>query len=150
MNIRRATVDDAEIIAEHRRLLVADLNWGDAQKREALKTEFIPYIRQALSEGKYLGWLAEIDGQVIAGAGLYIYDWLIHPDNPTGRRAYLMHVYTQPEYRRQGSARKIINLIIEWCRQEGFPTLFLHSRDPGQRLYKSMGFEPSNEMRLKL
>ena len=40
--------------------------------------------------------------------------------------------------------------IIGWCQREGFNRVTLHASDQGRRLYESLGFEPSNEMRLHL
>jgi GNAT superfamily N-acetyltransferase len=40
--------------------------------------------------------------------------------------------------------------MIEWCRREGFARVNLHASEDGRHLYESLGFEPSNEMRLKL
>ena len=33
--------------------------------------------------------------------------------HPTGKRAHLMNVYTRSEYRRQGIARKMVNMLID-------------------------------------
>jgi hypothetical protein len=40
--------------------------------------------------------------------------------------------------------------MIAWCRREGFARVTLHASDDGRHLYGSLGFEVSNEMRLKL
>ena len=40
--------------------------------------------------------------------------------------------------------------MIDWCRREGFARVTLHASTDGRHLYESLGFEASNEMRLKL
>jgi hypothetical protein len=40
--------------------------------------------------------------------------------------------------------------MVGWCRSQGFAGVTLHASDDGRHLYESMGFELSNEMRLKL
>lgn len=40
--------------------------------------------------------------------------------------------------------------MIDWCRHEGFTHVSLHASADGRSLYESLGFEPSNEMRLNL
>jgi hypothetical protein len=41
-------------------------------------------------------------------------------------------------------------LIIKWLKAEGFRSVVLHASDEGLELYKSMGFIPTNEMRMWL
>ena len=40
--------------------------------------------------------------------------------------------------------------MIAWCHREGFARVDLHASSDGRRLYESLGFEASNEIRLKL
>jgi hypothetical protein len=41
-------------------------------------------------------------------------------------------------------------IIIDWCKREGFARVSLHASAAGRHLYQSLGFEDTNEMRLKL
>lgn len=66
------------------------------------------------------------------------------------RRTTILNVYTYPAFRRRGVARQIMQTLIVWCRNEGFSKVFLHASDDGRPLYQAMGFEPNNEMKLKL
>lgn len=59
-------------------------------------------------------------------------------------------MYTDPDYRRRGLARQITHVMIFWCRAEGFASVSLHASKAGRPLYEAMGFQPTNEMRLKL
>jgi len=38
--------------------------------------------------------------------------------------------------------------MLEWCREAGYKNVSLHASDEGRPLYESMGFVPTNEMRL--
>jgi hypothetical protein len=40
--------------------------------------------------------------------------------------------------------------MVDWCRCEGYGTVSLHASAAGRPLYESMGFQPTNEMSLKL
>ena len=62
----------------------------------------------------------------------------------------VVNVYTERNHRRQGIARKLMELIIAWCQEEGFNSILLHASDEGKSLYDSLGFKPTNEMRLML
>jgi GNAT superfamily N-acetyltransferase len=75
---------------------------------------------------------------------------MTHPSNADPRRAYIANVYTSSDYRRNGIARRIMQAIVDWCRAEGFKRVALHASPFGRPLYESLGFEPTNEMRLHL
>jgi GNAT superfamily N-acetyltransferase len=111
----------------------------------------IPFLQKGLADGSYRGWLACADnGQVVAGGGVVVYKWPTSPDYTDPHRAYIIDVYTAPAYRRCGIARRIMETIIDWCRAEGFRSVSLHASPYGRPLYESLGFEPTNEMRLSL
>jgi hypothetical protein len=40
--------------------------------------------------------------------------------------------------------------MVAWCRAQGYAGVSLHATDEGRPLYESMGFAPTNEMRLRL
>ena len=63
---------------------------------------------------------------------------------------YVHSVYTVPDYRRQGLARRILQAMIDYCRDNGWPRISLHASDMGRGLYEDLGFQPTNEMRLVL
>jgi len=150
--IRLATVADAPIIVHHRRAMFTDMGLADSKDLDAMEVTFAPYVTRALGNGSYRGWLAETDGgRVVAGGGLIVHEWPARPGNPSDpRRAYILNVYTEPEHRKQGLARRIVTTIIAWCRAEGFWAVSLHASADGRALYESLGFERTNEMRLKL
>ena len=60
------------------------------------------------------------------------------------RRATILNMYTDPPFRRQGIARRLMQTMIDWCRKEGFVRVDLHASDKGRPLYESLGFEPTN------
>ncbi len=71
-----------------------------------------------INEGKYIGWLTEDEGKVVAGAGLLLLDWPPHPLDPRStQRGYLLNVYVEPEYRR----RKLASHLIEYVLAEARP-----------------------------
>lgn len=150
--IRPATVEDVPIIVHHRRAMFADMGHTDPAGLDAMCESFAPYLARAIAEGAYRGWLAQTrDGRVIAGGGLIVHEWPSRPVVPAEpRRAYILNVYTEPDYRGRGIARRIVSDIIEWCRTQGFRSVSLHASTAGRRLYETMGFEPTNEMRLRL
>jgi GNAT superfamily N-acetyltransferase len=150
VRIRLATVADAETIVRHRERMFADMGDGSEQTRAAMVAAARPFIRAGLADGSYRAWLAELDGRVVAGGGVAIVGFQPTPLDPGPRRAWVLNVYTEPAFRRQGLARQIVEHIIAWCREQGFAAVMLHASDDGRPLYEELGFQPTNEMRLLL
>jgi GNAT superfamily N-acetyltransferase len=150
ITIRTAEPCDAEIIAYQRRAMFDAIKGPlDPADLAAMDATFVPYVRRALADGSYRGWLACLgDGRVVAGGGAIVYEWPASPGKPETHRAYVLNVYTEPAYRRRGIARRIVETIVGWCRANGLNNISLHASTYGRSLYASLGFEPTNEMRL--
>ena len=43
-----------------------------------------------------------------------------------------------------------MEVALEWCRANRVRAVILHASDDGRPLYESLGFEPTNEMRISL
>jgi GNAT superfamily N-acetyltransferase len=94
--------------------------------------------------------MIEIDGKIAASGALKFADWLPRPDGSRRGLAYAHSVYTEPDFRRKGLARHILNAMIEYGRENGWPRISLHASEMGRGLYEDLGFKPTNEMRLVL
>jgi GNAT superfamily N-acetyltransferase len=128
-----------------------DMGQRDEAALKAMEATSSIFFAQALAEGWYRAWLAQnAAGEVVAGGGILILPWPSHPRDSQTRRPMIVNVYTEPEYRRQGLARRLMVIMLEWLRQQGYGTVSLHASDYGRTLYESLGFEPTNEMRLQL
>jgi len=149
ITIRAATVDDAETIATHRRRMFFDMGHRDEEQLNAMIAAFRPWLHQKMMSGEYLAWMAlGSDGVIVAGLGLWLMDWPPHLVSPGSPRGNILNVYTLPDFRRQGIARRLIEVALDWCRSNGIRNVILHASDEGKPLYRTMGFEPTNEMRL--
>jgi GNAT superfamily N-acetyltransferase len=110
-----------------------------------------PYFAEGFRDGTYQGWFFEnASGLVVAGAGVTVIRYHPGPRDPAPRRAWVVNVYTEIEYRRRGLARRLMQELVACCRAEGFRSVYLHASEAGRPLYESMGFQLTNEMRLEL
>jgi GNAT superfamily N-acetyltransferase len=150
IRIREATRGDVPEILRHRRGMYEDMDYQNHRDLEAMVSTSESYFLQALSDGSYRGWLALAEERVVAGGGIAISPWPSHPYDFECRKATILNMYTYPDYRRRGIARELMKTMIEWCRKEGFDSVSLHASKHGRPLYETLGFEPTNEMRLKL
>jgi len=151
IKIRPATLSDIATILHHRRSMYEDMGRRDERALSMMAESSEPYFREALSDGTYRGFLAENkEGRVIAGGGIVISPWPTHPSELHARRAMILNMYTEKDYRRRGIAKRLMLTMLEYLRKQGFPKVSLHASDEGRPLYESLGFEISNEMTLKL
>ena len=148
--IREAAPDEAAIILHHRRSMFRDMGQGTAEELDGMVATASPWLARALADGSYRHWLAvDGGGRIIGGGGVLLCSWPPYPKGLRTERAVIQNVYTEPEFRKRGIARQIMMAILDWARQRGLEAINLHASDEGRPLYEKMGFEATNEMRLK-
>lgn len=153
--LREATPLDIPALVGHRRRMFEDMAalHGEAPVAADLDAMDVAYacqLQRMLADGSLRAWVIEAEGRIVAGGAILIAEWLPRPRDLTRRLAYLHSVYTEPEHRRRGLARRIVQTAIEACRADGLRRLTLHASDEGRPLYESLGFQQTNEMRLVL
>jgi GNAT superfamily N-acetyltransferase len=149
--IRPGTLADVETIVIERRAMFLDAGFRDEEKLAAMSAAFRPWLQSKMRAGEYLAWFAvDADGAIAAGLGLWLMDWPPHMIGPGPWRGNILNVYTRPDSRRMGLARRLMDTALAWCRVNEVRAAILHSSDEGRALYESMGFQPTNEMRIVL
>jgi GNAT superfamily N-acetyltransferase len=151
MTITRATLTDVETITTHRRAIFFETGYRDERQLNDMCAGFRPWLRSRISTQEYLGWfVVDPEGKVVSGLGLWLMDWPAHVIGPGLPRANILNVYTRPESRRQGMARALIVSALEWCRDHRIPRIRLNATEQARGLYQSLGFQPTNEMQLRI
>jgi len=150
VRIREGTLDDLETICHHRRAMFHDMGHADPAILDPMIEAFRPWLRERLAAGEYGAWFVEDDGQIVAGAGLWLMPWPPHLHGPAQLRGNILNVYTEPSHRGRGHARRLMDAVLDWCRGAGIGTVILHASEQGRPLYASLGFQNTNEMRLDL
>jgi GNAT superfamily N-acetyltransferase len=150
-SLRRASIADLDILVEHRRAMFEDMGYADQAAMRSMSAKFRPWLEAHMNAGDYLGWLIEAtNGSIAAGAGLWLMDWPPHMIGNGTRRGNILNVYTHRDHRRRGLARELMKAALDWCGNNRVDTIILHASPAGRTLYESMGFSPTNEMRLRL
>ena len=151
IKIRRAGAADLRHILHHRLAMFEEMGFRDAAVLERVAAVSREYFTEALRAGTYLGWMAEeSNGRVVGGGGMVVAEWPGYPGENRAKRSWILNMYTEPGARRVGVARRLMEAMIEWCRDEGYGSVSLHASAAGRPLYESMGFQPTNEMTLQL
>jgi GNAT superfamily N-acetyltransferase len=150
-SIRVASPPDVDILIHHRRLMWWDIGRRDESLLREMEIAAREYFLSALIDGSYRGFLAvNSDQQVVGGGGVIISPWPGQLGSRIPKRAMILNMYVERGYRRRGIARALMDAMIAWCRDNHFTNVSLHASEEGRPLYEKLGFQPTDEMRLKL
>jgi GNAT superfamily N-acetyltransferase len=148
--LRHATVDDAALITEHRHRMFTDNAFAREDLLQTMDRNFEAWVRERLSDGRYIGLVMEENGVVLASAGVFFADFPPHFLDVNPGRPYLTNFYTAPEARGRGFARQMLAACVDLCRERGHRVAVLHASPFGRPIYEKFGFEQTNEMMMKL
>ncbi len=140
---RVATLADIEALAELRWQMATEYQEGEVTREDYIAA-FCESVRGELERGRYQAWLAEADGQPVACTVLIWWPMPPNIEDLHRRRGYVSSVYTHPEYRRLGLARKLMEMLVAQARELHISKLLLSSSAMGRPLYLSMGFVVSD------
>jgi ribosomal protein S18 acetylase RimI-like enzyme len=150
--VRRATLDDIDDLVRLRLALLREMgalvDADDAPLAEAIRS----YLAADLPAGRFIVWVGTSeDGAVIACGGLVFLQKPPSPSNHSGREAYIMNMYTAPEWRGRGLATRLFDALMGDAREASVRLVRLHATEDGRALYERVGFRlVGNEMALRL
>ncbi len=150
-SIRPATIADIPHIVEHREKMFREM--GIPAEFDDMKVAMDLWLRHAIPSKTYLGWIAESSsGDVAGGGGLIVIPWPPGPMTMDPRCGFVFNVYTQPQHRKQGLGRRLMDAMHDYCRAEGIERVVLNASTFGKPLYDAMGYVVAEEpmMRLRL
>ena len=143
MEYRYATTDDMNLMIRSRMDTLRDVNGLDADYQ--FSEEFLETSREYFREGDQSTVLAIDNDRAVGCATMCYIDLMPTYAHPSGRRAHLMNVWTNKDYRRQGIAEKLVTMLIEEARGRGVSEISLDATEAGRPLYRKLGFKESGE-----
>ena len=119
----------------------------DVDLQAALKD----YYDRHLADGTFVSWLAFDGDKIIGTSGMSFVEKPPYFGCPTGKLGLLSSMYTNPDYRRMGIAKELLNRVVEEAKAYGCGAVHITASDMGVKLYTSYGFEHNgNFMQYKL
>ena len=104
---------------------------------------YLPLVRSMLLEGYHLAFI-EPAGQSMAAAAIgFRYLYKLHD----GQQVYIDDLTTLEAYRGLGYAGALLDYVIDWAEEKGYPCVTLDSgphRHAAHRLYLNKGFQLSS------
>lgn len=148
---KRASIEDIEELVRTRIIVLRAANkLSDDEDMTRVERESRKYYKRALATGEHTAYLVYDQEKFIGAGGVSFYQVMPTYHNPSGQKAYIMNMYTRPEYRRQGIAYKTLDLLVAEAKRRGVSQITLEATDIGKSLYEKYGFVPmENEMELR-
>ena len=143
MEIRIANEKDIDTLMDIRLTMLRQVN-GMADS-DTFSEELTEHSRRYFQKGDQTTAIALEDGKPVACASISYIEIMPTFDHPTGRRAHLMNVYTDPAFRRRGIAQELCKLLIEDAKKKGATEISLDATESGRPLYEALGFKASSE-----
>ena len=146
MDYRRATIEDLnELVRTRIKVLRAANKLDENVDMSEVERQSKDYYEKALADGSHTAYLV-YDGDTFVGAGGVSY-FRVMPTyhNPSGEKAYIMNMYTVPEYRRKGIAFKTLDLLVRDAKERNIKAISLEATDMGRPLYEKYGFVKMND-----
>ena len=147
---KRATMEDIDELVRTRIIVLRAANkLSDDVDMSVVEEESYAYYRRALENREHIAYLVYDKGTFIGAGGVSFYQVMPTYHNPTGKKAYIMNMYTSPDYRRQGIAIHTLNLLVNDAREQGVSQIALEATNMGRPLYEKCGFvKMEDEMEL--
>ena len=146
LTYKKATIDNLEILTETRITVLRAANkLSDDVDMSIVKEESYRYYQDALTNDTHVAYLVFDDNELVGTGGISFFKVMPTFHNPTGQKAYIMNMYTKPEYRRNGIAYKTLDLLVAEAKRKGITAISLEATDMGRPLYKKYGFVKMND-----
>lgn len=149
---KKAVIEDIDELVRTRIIVLRAANkLSDDVDMSVVEEESYAYYRRALEAGEHIAYLVYANGTFIGAGGVSFYQVMPTYHNPTGKKAYIMNMYTSPQYRRRGIAFHTLDLLVKAAKEQGVSQIALEATDMGRPLYQKYGFvKMEDEMELEL
>ncbi|MBN1328000.1 MAG: GNAT family N-acetyltransferase [Candidatus Heimdallarchaeota archaeon] len=145
-SLRLATVNDSILLSDFRIEFLKEIQTiPKGLDLDTFRITLSEYFRENLANNTFYAWLAESNGEVIATSGLTINQKPPHFVNSTGKEAYIMNMYTKPNWRKKGLGTALFEKLLEEVNKLGITKVVLHTTSMGKPLYEKFGFRSSDD-----
>ena len=139
MKFEKATIKDINMITDLR-LAYLQEDLGVITDKQLIQESLPSYYEKHLNKDLMV-YVARDDEDIVACAFLLIVEKPMSPSFITGKTGTVLNVYTKPEYRNKGYAKKLMTMMLEDATAQDVSIIELKSTEDGYSLYKSVGFE---------
>lgn len=125
-------------------LRVKQLKEEGAKEKIDIRPNLIKYYNKHLNDKSFIAWIALLKGEIIGTIGIAIVEKPPYFGNETGKIGLLSSMYVKKEFRRNGLASKLLNMIVEESKNQGLKVIQITASKEGVLLYTNFGFKKND------
>jgi GNAT superfamily N-acetyltransferase len=144
LSIELASVDDVAALARLRWELYVEQE-GELEPFEAYRDRFVAFGRAALATDRWHAWLARDATGPVGAMWLHSIERMPVPGKVAGPIGYLTNVYLAPELRDGGLGSRMLEQVLDWCRDRRFSCVITWPTPRSRPFYRRGGFDRLDE-----
>ncbi len=141
MLIRKAALTDSEIFVKLRGEMRKERDQGYQESKNNFIMNTQRFFIENIKSGAFVAFVAIDNSEIVAMSGISVYNAPPTQEIPNGKIAYLMSMYTLPQYRHRGIATQLLELIVKEASLLGCDKITLNASPMGKPLYAKFGFK---------
>ena len=138
---RKASISDVEELAKIRMIFLSEATEMRPHEQSMIEMANREYLKSALADNSLIVWLAVSGDEIIATSGLTFSIIPPYIGCPNGKAAYIMNMFTFPDYRKHGIGTELLRKNIEETKSRDCKKIGLISTEMGHPLYVKFGFK---------
>ncbi len=149
---KKADITDIDFLTEVRvEVLRAANRLADDVDMSNVKNETLKYYQEHLAKETHCAYLVFDENEFVGAGAISFFEVMPTYCNPSGKKAYIMNMYTKPNYRRNGIAYKLLDMLVKESKKRGISYITLEATLMGRPLYEKYGFiSMKDEMELPI
>lgn len=108
--------------------------------RKELEQKLPLFFQQAMQEGAFFAFLAEVDGHAVSWGVMVLRKIPGDFNQSSYLEGDILNMYTLPDYRRKGISSRILEALLSEAKAMGVSKVALHCSKDGEPLYRKFGF----------
>lgn len=144
--VRPARPADAQVLAKLRWTFKQEDYEGQPPTPARPPEEGEHWIRDRLSNGQWLAWVAEMGGAICGHVFLCLVERMPDPYSDNTPIGYVTNFYITPSQRNRGAGSALLEALNQHCRSIGFDTLIVWPSERSSPLWQRSDFQPPGEL----
>ncbi len=145
---KRLTENELDIFIKMR---INQLREEGAKEDIDLAPALRDYYHRHMADGTFVSWIALDGNKIIGTSGMSFVEKPPYFGCPSGKIGLVSSMFTNPNYRRRGIAKELLNKVVEEAKAYGCGCVQITASDMGVKLYSAYGFvHNKNFMQYKL
>ena len=141
----RARLEDIpELIELRMAYLRADFGILDNVTMGTVRDSLPSFFERHLNQDLFAYVMRDDAGSIVSLAIMLVSEKPANPRFVHGRIGTVFNVYTRPEHRRQGLAKRVMTELVDDARSRDLDLVELNATNDGYPLYRSIGFTDSS------